>query len=800
MKLFNKNNQAPFSRSKGGLKRDFFHQPLHLPKVNFYTTQKLALTFLLSILLSFIIFYRMPSRDYRYSLGQVALQDIKAPQDFLVEDQPSTLKKRQLAMESVRSVYDFDPNIMNEIESKLAYAFNSTVEPNPAPGEETTKNKEITKEELEQLLGISISSSSFTTLKKKKFDPIIINYIYRILSPIFEQKIVGNRELLKTEKDRGFVVRYFPTREETILQDFSQILDLDQAHLRVQRDARVVLPPSARLLEKPVVEVAQGLLRPNLTFNKIETEERKITEGDAVKPVLFEIKKGEMIIREGEKVTPEHLLKLNQLGKLKTDQNPILYTMGNFLLIFLILSVVFGYFVTEKSPAPQKWDQDLSFFSGMLIFITIMIRIGTSLPDPESLFLSENSLFFAVPVAVGAIVISVVKGIKQAAIFSVLVSICSTLVIGNKIEYFFYPLLGSLIGAREAVYCNQRSTLLKAGFGVGIANLLVILCLKIKLGGVLEWQPLAGDLTLGFVSGILSGIIATGVVPLIEVIFSYTTDIKLLELGNLNHPLLKELVVEAPGTYHHCILTGSLVEAAAESIGANPLLAKVGAYYHDIGKMKKPLYFIENQKGSENKHDRLSPSMSSLILISHIKEGVEQAKEHRLGNVITDIIQQHHGTHLISFFYQKAKEKENPTEAVVDEKDFRYPGPKPQTKEAGLVMLADAVEAASRTLNDPTPARIQGMVQKTINNFFTDGQLDECELTLKDLHLIAKSFNRILTGIFHHRIEYPDKTLTVPLYPKKHETLDRESPKEAKDKVKNGQEDRERDLKRLGIS
>ena len=176
------------------------------------------------------------------------------------------------------------------------------------------------------------------------------------------------------------------------------------------------------------------------------------------------------------------------------------------------------------------------------------------------------------------------------------------------------------------------------------------------------------------------------------------------------------------------------------------------------------------------------------------------AKKHKLGKVITDIIQQHHGTSLISYFYQKAKEKENQAEASVDEKDFRYPGPKPQTKEGGLVMLADAVEAASRTLSDPTPARIQGMVQKTINNFFIDGQLEECELTLKDLHLIAKSFNRILTGIFHHRIEYPERTLHETPHHKKHETLDRESPKEGKDQLKNGQEDRERDLKRLGIS
>jgi putative nucleotidyltransferase with HDIG domain len=259
---------------------------------------------------------------------------------------------------------------------------------------------------------------------------------------------------------------------------------------------------------------------------------------------------------------------------------------------------------------------------------------------------------------------------------------------------------------------------------------------------------------------LLSGFICAGFVssfiPLIETLFQYTTDIKLLELANLNSPVLRELMVKAPGTYHHSVVVGNLVEAAAESIGANPLLARVAAYYHDIGKAAKPLYFIENQAGEENRHDKLTPSMSALILISHIKEGAELARESRLGQPIIDIIRQHHGTALIKFFYERAKSQAAVNGQTVEEKDFRYPGPKPQTREAGIVMLADCVEAASRTLINPTSDRIQGLVQKLINNVFIDGQLDECELTLKNLHEIAKSFTGILNGIFHHRIDYPE--------------------------------------------
>jgi Predicted membrane-associated HD superfamily hydrolase len=273
MKLFKKNNPAPFVRGRKKLKKDFFHQPLKLPKVNLYSTQKWSLIIFLSVILGLIIFSRMPSRSYRYTLGQVVPHDIKAPQDFLVEDQPSTLEKRKSATESVRAVYDFDPNLLSEIEGKIEDVFTSLKEL------DLKAERKITKEEFEQLMGISISSSSFEVLEKRKFDAKIVDYVSTILNPIFEQKIVGNRELLLSEKDRGIVVRNFSTREETNLQDFSQILDLNQARFKVQKESRLLIPPSARSLEKTIVEIMQDLIKPNLTFNKIETEEEESCQG-----------------------------------------------------------------------------------------------------------------------------------------------------------------------------------------------------------------------------------------------------------------------------------------------------------------------------------------------------------------------------------------------------------------------------------------------------------------------------------------------------------------------------------------
>jgi putative nucleotidyltransferase with HDIG domain len=310
----------------------------------------------------------------------------------------------------------------------------------------------------------------------------------------------------------------------------------------------------------------------------------------------------------------------------------------------------------------------------------------------------------------------------------------------------------------------------------------------------------AAEIIAGIANGFILSILLSGVIPIIEAVFGYTTDIKLLELANLDHPLLKELPLHAPGTYQHAIIVGSMVEEAAKAIHANPLLARVSSYYHDIGKIKKPLYFIENQREINNKHDKLSPNMSSLILISHLRDGVELAKEYKLGKKIIDIIKQHHGTGLIKYFYEKAKALEKDSSYTVDEKDFRYPGPKPQTKEAGLVLLADVVEAAAKTLPEFTSARVQGLVQKMINKVFSDGQLDECELTLKDLNEIAKAFNRILNAIYHQRVDYPELAYKQSERKQKaNGSAIKKQPQKDTDKSKEDEEKDKENLKRLGL-
>jgi putative nucleotidyltransferase with HDIG domain len=475
--------------------------------------------------------------------------------------------------------------------------------------------------------------------------------------------------------------------------------------------------------------------------------------------------------------------------------------LGISLLVILLLAILFE-FASENIRKFSPDNKDLLFLTLLLLGMLTVIKgslavfplVGQVLPQ-----IPPSAYVYGIGIAAGAMLVRIVLNSETALVFAVAASTFAGWVMGNTFFFSLYFFIGSVVGAHSVAHCEERSVLVKAGAKVGLVNVLTILCQNL-LGEKWVISELGLNLLFGFLGGVVAAIVALGALPIVEWIFGYTTNIKLLELVNLNHPLLKKMILEAPGTYHHSVIVSTLAETAARSVNANPLLARVSAYYHDIGKINKPLYFVENQGPHMSRHDKLAPSMSSLILVSHVKDGLELAREYRLGRKISNIIQQHHGTGLISFFYQKAKDQEDPKMEQVEEEAYRYPGPKPQTKEAGLVLLADAVEAASRTLFQPTPSHLQGLVQRIINNVFTDGQLDECELTLKDLHQIAKSFNPILAGIHHQRVEYPAPPSKESAGKKKNNGDLRKQPaKTLRDRSPNDKKSGEEDLKRLGI-
>jgi putative nucleotidyltransferase with HDIG domain len=477
------------------------------------------------------------------------------------------------------------------------------------------------------------------------------------------------------------------------------------------------------------------------------------------------------------------------------------HALGTSLLVILLLAMLFE-FATGNIRKFSPDDKDLLCLTlllvGMLavtkVSLAVFPIIGNVLPE-----IPPSAYVYGIGIAGGAMLVRIVLNSETALAFSVVASMFAGWLMDNSFFFSVYFFIGSVVGAHSVGYCEDRGTLVKAGAKVGLVNVLTILCQNL-IGHQWVLSEVGFNLLFGFLGGVVAALVVLGILPIVEWVFGYTTNIKLLELANLNHPLLKKMILEAPGTYHHSIIVSTLAETAARSVNANPLLARVSAYYHDIGKINKPLYFVENQGRHENKHDKLAPSMSSLILVSHVKEGLELAREYRLGRRISNIIQQHHGTNLISFFYQKAKDREDPQMEQVQEGAYRYHGPKPQTKEAGLVLLADAVEAASRTLLQPTPAHLQGLVQKIINSIFTDGQLNECELTLKDLHRIAKSFNPILAGIHHHRVEYPAPAAKNNTGKKKNNgNLNRQPAKTGRNRYPEDKKGGEEDLKRLGM-
>lgn len=324
---------------------------------------------------------------------------------------------------------------------------------------------------------------------------------------------------------------------------------------------------------------------------------------------------------------------------------------------------------------------------------------------------------------------------------------------GNQLFYGITAFVGGTVGVFQVYRLSQTSDLAKSGLYIALANIVTIVTLSL-IGGTSSWHAILMGIVIGAVNGILSAILMIGALPYLESAFSITSMMKLLELSNPNHSLLKRLLLEAPGTYHHSLMVGNLAEASAESVGANPLLVRVGAYYHDIGKLKRPEYFVENQRGFENPHEKIAPALSALIITSHVKDGLELARDAHLPTVVSDFITQHHGTSLTKYFYSRALEEDR--DGTISQDSFRYEGPKPQTKEVALVMLADSVEAAIRSLQEPTDAKIRDMVKKIIKDKLNDGQLESCDLTFKDLDTITQSFCTILEGMYHKRIEYPE--------------------------------------------
>ncbi|MFO8112886.1 MAG: HDIG domain-containing protein [Desulfosalsimonadaceae bacterium] len=789
---------------------------IHLQKQKTARGVAIGILLVVTILTTLIFYPNLVITPPAYDVGDIVEENIKAPRDFFVEDDAATAEKRQQARSQVQTVYDYDPDIALQLNRQVQKAFAmSALSPIGAPDEtetfspateSSTENLSShtragdSKAEFESMLGIPVSAGAYSILEKEGFSSEIAALINETLNRILDNGVVSNKEMLLREQDRGITLKTIGSGEEVVVWNLRQFYGLDQAKTMVRVAGDPLLRGKDYNLVNLIVDITQRLIQPNITLNRTLTENRKQAAEKEIKPILYQIKKGEMILREGQRVTETDILKLNALTHNAKDIDLLGKRIGTALIIFWLLVITYFITMTYRFSMQAHQNRNLLFMGSVLVIFFVIAQMSISLAisfsENVALGLTTESMFYGIPLAAAAMTVCQFAGFSAAFPFAIVVALIAGLLFENSYVYCIYFLASGIVGAYWIQNARRRKDFIVIGAKLGALNIVMATSLTIYLAEI-SAARVSWDAVFAFLGGISAGILTIGVSPLVEMVFKYTTDSTLAERANLDQPLMRRLMLEAPGTYHHSVIVGSLVEAAAAEIGANPLLAKVCGYYHDIGKLKNPQHFIENQKNGKNIHNKLAPSMSCLILISHIKNGVELARENRLEPEIIDAIKQHHGTSTISFFYEKAKQQKKDQPINIDH--FRYPGPKPQTKETALVMLADQVEAASRTLENPSHSRLQGLVQFLINKIFSDNQLNECPLTLKDLHIIARTYVKILTGIHHHRVEYPDKPQTGQ---KKEENggPDHKRTESAKNTGEPNQENGAGSLKRLGQS
>ncbi len=762
------------------------------------------------------------SRVYTLATGETAQETIVSPITVKVVDEAATSKNRDDVQKSVRPVYDFDDEMVHDLQARIIAAFSfmrdylategeqqSRKEVRNSDGSTAPEKKRATEKpfrplddqtlrtRFENLLGTTVSPSTFALLKNSGFNARVERDLRSLVIPVLLKGVVLSRELVLRDGKQGILVQSKSKDKLEPLKDLSTLFDLKEAinFINVEEGD----PSRDTALARAIRRIATSMINVNITYNRERTAAVKKEALASVKPVYFQIAKGEPIIKEGEPVNEGHLRKLAGLNKANPAYSRYTILIGTAVILLLLLHLC-CYFSERYLDRAGNATEDLLLFCLLILGTLVLVRFISSLSPIATAAgpgMNSRSILYAAPVATGSMLASLMVDARIAFIFAALAATTSSLAVEGDIYLFVFYFISGIVGLHGMAKITDRTSVLRAGLLVGLVNMAAVLAVKMAIGQVATLQD-AYEIGLGFLGGVLSGLLVSGLAPLLERL-GYVTNIKLLEMANLNHPLLKQMALEAPGTYHHSIMVGNLAETTAEVIGANPLLARVGALFHDIGKIgkkTKPSYFIENQGRGTNPHDKLEPSMSSLILVTHVKNGVEKAQQHRLGKSITDIIQQHHGTNLIRFFYSKALEKSEKTGQVVSEDKYHYPGPRPQSKEAALVMLADVTEAACRTLTDPTPARIQKRVQTLVMQLFSEGQLDQSTLTLKDLHAITKSFVRTLQGILHTRIEYPPE-------PRSQEKTNGDSHRHPADKDRNRPgrpaEENGANIRRLGL-
>ncbi|MGE6752012.1 HD family phosphohydrolase [Rossellomorea sp. NPDC071047] len=688
---------------------------------------------LLGIIVFGVLFGNVKPKTLDINLYEEAPTTIRAPKKFV--DDEATEKKKEEAKAEVANVYTTKEGAVDNSISLLRSLIESV--------NEVKKESSAQAGEEDDLKPSPISDiNDQLKLLKAKLPKDKNNNITNSLSDDV-LKIL----LVATEDDLSRLETIVSTQMKIIMENGVKEEELNEAKLNLEQ--RITNYSFEGDLSTAAVKLGKVALEPTLYYDAEKTDElKKLAEANVQKVEIIE---GGVIVQDGELITTKKYSILKSLGMVENTFSFRPY-IGLALFVLVVISSLYYFFYTLEVTEERK--QNYLILTSIVFVISLLIMKIVGLIEQ----LEINDIAFIFPAAFTGMILRILLNERIAMMMVFILSACSSIVFHQQfsgsidIEIAIYTLFSGVSGILFLVSRNQRSNILRAGIYVALVNILILGFLILLSGTSYSNSEYVYYLVFALVSGISSSILTIGFLPFFEAGFGILSSMRLVELSSPTQPLLKKLLTDAPGTYHHSVMVANLAESACESIGANGLLARVGCYYHDVGKSKRPHFFIENQLNMENPHDRVSPETSRDVIISHASDGADMLRKHKLPKEIVDIAEQHHGTTLLKFFYYKAKEQGKD----VKEEDYRYPGPKPQTREAAIISIADSVEAAVRSKKSPTQGEIQQLVHSIVQDRLQDGQFNECDISLKQLETVKKSLCETLNGIFHPRIEYPE--------------------------------------------
>ncbi len=714
--------------------------------------------FIFVIVLSYFLAY-VPSRTMPVlEIGEIATSDIIAPAEITIIDKETTEKRRRDAAEAVPPVYTFNANVFLNTEEKIRELFN---EGRAFLEEEVTNQRraDFRKMVLENF-GIEISSSDLNALITNKFEKTIEENLINLIGMVSTNFIITSKNLFyHDEQNKGLTVVTNEGTESSL--SAADVLDIVEAKQTLTDEVeKLDLPQNEKNLLR---RLSQLFIDQNVFYDQVKTEIRQQLARSGEEDIFYTIKKGKVIIRKGDEVDEKALKEITIINEnLEAQPSWWINFIGTFLLFGLLFVTLWYYlksFLNRENAFRNYVIMGILLIMSLMLYKLALFLSGTFSQSTNFFLLSSTESYnYAFPFQFGVMLVAFVISSPVALIYAVLNSLLVGLFFKTSIELVIFSLIGGFAAIYGIKYYGRqdRTSTFRAGlFLIAPINIFVIITFHLIKERLIPIGPFSSDIVMGLLGGLLSASLAFLFLPVFEMTFGFATQAKLHELTNSDLPIFRQMAMEAPGSYHHSLIVASLAETAADAIKIDSLLVKASALYHDIGKIKRPEYFIENQSRTPDMHKDLKPAMSALVILNHVKEGVELAKKLKLPRKIIEIIETHHGKSLVRYFFEKAKDTYDPDMQKIGEESYRYPGPLPKSKGAALVMLADAVEAASRSLKKPTKPNLKRVITEIFNSVLQDGQLNDCEISIKELGDVADSFLETLYTIYHPRVEYP---------------------------------------------